>query len=74
MLKLTNGTSVPYSDAEDNHSSDDISFSTGDADGSSTGKVELVSETIYEKEVVQLVHRKPELSPLAKFIHWNQER
>ncbi|KAM3589411.1 hypothetical protein VKS41_000274 [Umbelopsis sp. WA50703] len=52
MLKLTNGTSVPYSDAEDNHSSDDISFSTGDADGSSTGKVELVSETIYEAEAI----------------------
>ncbi|KAJ2962025.1 hypothetical protein NQZ79_g2826 [Umbelopsis isabellina] len=52
MLKLTNGTSVPYSEGVDDQNSNDISVSTGIKDVSSTGKVEVLGETIYEAEAI----------------------
>ncbi|KAG2186131.1 hypothetical protein INT43_002569, partial [Umbelopsis isabellina] len=52
MLKLSNGTSVPYLEGVDNQSSNDTSFVTGIKDASSTGKVEVLAESIYEAEAI----------------------
>lgn len=52
MLKLTNGTSVPYSDGVGDQSSTNSSVVTSMKDDSSTDKVEGLAETTYEAEAI----------------------